>query len=148
MLVAVIVVVCKVCNLFLEVGCLLAKVGNQRVVVSSLAEAGKLSIELDNLLAELRHFLVAVDNLLVEVDNHVVVNNVLVAVDNLLVEVDNHAVVNNVLVEVDYLLVHVGFLLVEVESYLAPADNQLVLEGLSIAVVFPPFLLCDERFPF
>ena len=125
MLVAVIV---AVCNLFLEVGSLLAKVGNQLVVVSSLAEADSLRIEVDNLPSEVRHFLVAVDNLLVEVDNHVVVNNLLV--------------------EVYYMLVHVGFLLVEVESDLTAADNQLVLEGLSIVVVFPPYLLCDKQFPF
>ena len=51
------------------------------------------------------------------------------------------------LAEGDYLLVHVGFLFVEVESDLFAVDNhnnQLVLEGLSIVVVFPPFLICDE----
>ena len=55
MLAAVIV---AVCNLFLEVGSLLAKVGNQLVVMSSLAEADSLRIEVDNPPSDLgRHLL-------------------------------------------------------------------------------------------
>lgn len=126
--VAVIVVVC---NLLPEVGSLRAKVGHQLVVVRSLAEADSMRIEVNTLLVEVRHFLVVVGNLLVEVDNRFVVNNLLV--------------------ESDHLLVHVGFLLVEVESDLVAVDNhhnQLVLEGLSFVVVFPPCLLCDKLFPF
>ena len=61
---------------------------------------------------------------------------------SLLVEVENS------LVEVDNLLVHLGFLLVAVGSGLVADDYQVVLGGLSIVVVFPPCLLCDERFFF
>ena len=50
--------------------------------------------------------------------------------------------------EVDNLLVHLGFYLVVVGSGLVADDYQLVLGGLSIVVVFPPCLLCDERFLF
>lgn len=58
-----------------------------------------------------------------------------------------HVEEDNLLVEVDNLLVQVGFLLVEVGSGLFAVDNQLVLGGMCMVVVFPPCWLFDERFP-
>lgn len=104
------------------------------------------------------NLLLEVGSLLAKVDNQLVVVCSLAEADSLCFEVRRHFLfaclfveVDNHLVEADNLLGHVGFLLVEVESDLVAVDNhdnQLVLEGFSIVVVFPPFLLCDERFPF
>lgn len=112
------------------------------MLVAVVVAVCNLLLEVGSLLAKVDNQLVVVcslaDSLCFEVRRHFLVAC-------LFVEVDNH------LVEADNLLGHVGFLLVEVESGLVAVDNhdnQLVLEGLSIVVVFPPFLLCDERFPF